>query len=94
MKQRMMTIRIGRMREMGPLRKGGAFSRGEEGERNEWMSGRAGRSRVEFLPTREELRRERRWRIMENVVNVLLGVAGAAGLFWCGWLVGSGVVGF
>lgn len=44
--------------------------------------------------TREEMKRERRWRIVENVVNVLLGLAIAAGLFWCGWQIGSGVVGF
>ena len=40
--------------------------------------------------TREEQRRERRWRIAENVVNVLLGIGAAAALFWAGWLMGSG----
>lgn len=40
--------------------------------------------------TREELRRERRWQIAENVVNVLLGIAVVAAMFWAGYLVGSG----
>lgn len=40
--------------------------------------------------TREELRRERRWRIAENVVTVLLGIAVVAAMFWTGYQVGSG----
>lgn len=40
--------------------------------------------------TREELKRERRWRIAENIVNVLLGIAIAVSMFYSGWLVGSG----
>lgn len=43
--------------------------------------------------TREELRRARRWRIAENVVNVLLGLGSVAAAFYGGWLVGSGAIG-
>lgn len=43
--------------------------------------------------TREELRRARRRRIAENVVNVLLGLGSVAAAFYGGWLVGSGAIG-
>lgn len=45
---------------------------------------------VEHTPTCKELRIERRWRILENVLNVLLGVGAVAVSFYGGWLVGSG----
>lgn len=47
---------------------------------------------IERVPTREELRRIRRWRRLENVVNVVLGLVIVAGLFYAGWLVGSGAI--
>lgn len=40
--------------------------------------------------TRLELRRERRLRILDNVLNVLLGVGAVAASIYGGWLVGSG----
>ncbi len=40
--------------------------------------------------SRVQLRRERRLRILENVLNVLIGVAAEAAMFYCGWLIGSG----
>lgn len=40
--------------------------------------------------SREQLKIERRWRIADNIVTILLGLASAAALFWAGWLVGSG----
>lgn len=43
--------------------------------------------------SRVQLRRERRWRLAENVVNVLLGLGAVAAAFYCGWLVGSGAMG-
>ncbi len=42
--------------------------------------------------SRMELRRERRWRIAENVLNVVIGLLSIALAMWCGWLVGSGAV--
>lgn len=42
--------------------------------------------------SRMELRRERRWCIAENVVNVLLGLGSVAAAFYCGWLVGAGAI--
>lgn len=45
---------------------------------------------IQRRKTREEMRKERRWRIAENIVNVLLGIAIAASMFYAGWLVGSG----
>lgn len=47
---------------------------------------------VERALTREELRRVKRWRLIENVVNVLLGLGIVVVLFWAGWLIGSGVI--
>lgn len=40
--------------------------------------------------SREQMKIERRWRIADNIVTVLLGLASASALFWAGWLVGSG----
>lgn len=42
--------------------------------------------------SREQLRMERRRRIAENIVTVLLGLGSAAALFWAGWLFGSGAI--
>lgn len=92
MKQRMMTIRIGgaltREEKIGAPAKVDFDFYGERRSKGvEWrFRGRRKRNKADFATTR--------WRIMENVVNVLLGAAIAAGLFWCGWLVGSGVVVF
>lgn len=47
---------------------------------------------VEHIPTREELRSERRWLILDNVLNIILGLAIVAVLFLAGYLVGSGAV--
>ena len=47
---------------------------------------------VERALTREELRRVKRWRLVENVVNMLLGLGIVVSLFWAGWLVGSGAI--
>lgn len=43
--------------------------------------------------SRVQMRQERRWRIAENVLNVLLGLGSVAAAFYCGWLVGSGAIG-
>lgn len=40
--------------------------------------------------SQQQLRMERRLRVAENIVTVLLGLVSAAALFWAGWLVGSG----
>lgn len=40
--------------------------------------------------SRKQLQVERRWRIAENIITVILGIASAVALFWSGWLVGSG----
>lgn len=40
--------------------------------------------------TRLELRRERRLQILENALNVALGIGAVAASFYGGWLVGSG----
>lgn len=42
--------------------------------------------------SRKQLQAERRWRIAENVVNVLLGLVSVALSFYGGWLVGSGAI--
>ena len=42
--------------------------------------------------SRRQIQAERRLRIMENVLNVLLGIGGVAAAFWGGWLVGSGAI--
>lgn len=49
--------------------------------------------RIQQHKTREEQRKERRWRMAENVVNVLLGIGAVAAAFYCGWLFGSGALG-
>lgn len=41
---------------------------------------------------RLELQRERRIRMLENIVNIFLGVGSVAAAFWGGWLVGSGAI--
>lgn len=42
--------------------------------------------------SQKQLRAERRWRILEDVLNVLIGVMVVATMFYAGWLVGSGAV--
>lgn len=42
--------------------------------------------------SRKQRQQERRLRIAENIVTVLLGLASSATLFWAGWLVGSGAL--
>lgn len=42
--------------------------------------------------SRKQIREERRLRILENALNVLLGIGGVAAAFWGGWLVGSGAI--
>lgn len=42
--------------------------------------------------SRYQLRLERRLRVAENIVTVLLGLASSAALFGAGWLVGSGAL--
>lgn len=43
--------------------------------------------------SRKQLQAERRWRIAENIITVLLGLVSSAALFLAGWLVGSGAFG-
>lgn len=42
--------------------------------------------------SRKQIREERRLRILENTLNVLLGIGGVAAAFWGGWLVGAGYI--
>lgn len=42
--------------------------------------------------SRKRVQAECRWRIAENIITILLGLASAAALFWAGWLVGSGAI--
>lgn len=42
--------------------------------------------------SRKQLQAERRWRIAENILNMLLGLGSIASAFYCGWLVGSGAI--
>lgn len=47
---------------------------------------------IEHVPTREELRIEKRWRTLDNILNILIGLTAIAAMFYAGWLVGSGSV--
>ena len=42
--------------------------------------------------SRKQIREERRLRILENALNIALGIGGVAAAFWGGWLVGSGAI--
>lgn len=43
--------------------------------------------------SRQQLQRDQRLRMTENVVNVLLGLSVSIALFLAGWLVGAGTFG-